>query len=24
MNFRLNRPCINLRQLGDGRVDCYG
>ncbi|CAF3477340.1 unnamed protein product [Rotaria socialis] len=24
MNFRLNRPCINLRQLGDGRADCYG
>ncbi|CAF4935428.1 unnamed protein product [Rotaria socialis] len=24
LSFRLNRPCINLRQLGDGRVDCYG
>ncbi|CAF2455285.1 unnamed protein product [Rotaria sp. Silwood2] len=24
LNFRLNRPCINLTQLGDGRVDCYG
>ncbi|CAF4608992.1 unnamed protein product [Rotaria socialis] len=24
LNFDLNRPCINLTQLGDGRVDCYG
>ncbi|CAF4893902.1 unnamed protein product [Rotaria sp. Silwood1] len=24
LNFRLNRPCINLTQLGDGHVDCYG
>ncbi|CAF5085464.1 unnamed protein product, partial [Rotaria sp. Silwood1] len=24
LNFLLNRPCINLTQLGDGRVDCYG
>ncbi|CAF1101303.1 unnamed protein product [Adineta ricciae] len=24
LNFQLNRPCINLTQLGDGRIDCYG
>ncbi|CAF1615086.1 unnamed protein product, partial [Didymodactylos carnosus] len=23
-NFTHYRPCINRRQIGDGRVDCYG
>lgn len=23
-NFRRYRPCINLTQLGDGNIDCYG
>lgn len=24
LDFEKNRPCINLTQLGDGHVDCYG
>jgi hypothetical protein len=24
LNFTLNRPCINLTQIGDGNIDCYG
>ena len=24
LNFSTNRPCINLTQIGDGTVDCYG
>jgi hypothetical protein len=24
LNFTLNRPCINLTQIGDGIIDCYG
>ena len=23
-NFNVNRPCINLAQIGDGIIDCYG
>ena len=23
-NFQVNRPCINLMQIGDGIIDCYG
>ena len=23
-NFTHNRPCISLRQIGDGHIDCYG
>ncbi len=23
-NFKLNHPCINLTQLSDGQIDCYG
>jgi hypothetical protein len=24
LNFTINRPCINLTQIGDGIIDCYG
>jgi hypothetical protein len=24
VNFTINRPCINLTQIGDGIIDCYG
>jgi hypothetical protein len=24
LNFTINRPCINLTQIGDGVIDCYG
>ena len=24
LNFKINRPCINLIQIGDGIIDCYG
>jgi hypothetical protein len=24
LDFETNRPCINLTQIGDGYVDCYG
>ncbi len=24
LDFQINRPCINLTQIGDGHVDCYG
>jgi hypothetical protein len=24
LNFTINRPCINLTQIGDGTIDCYG
>ena len=24
LNFVINRPCINLTQIGDGIIDCYG
>jgi hypothetical protein len=24
LNFTINRPCINLTQIGDGFIDCYG
>jgi hypothetical protein len=24
LNFTINRPCINLTQIGDGKIDCYG
>jgi hypothetical protein len=24
LNFTVNRPCINLTQIGDGVIDCYG
>ena len=24
LDFTINRPCINLTQIGDGYVDCYG
>jgi hypothetical protein len=23
-NFKVNPPCINLTQIGDGKIDCYG
>ena len=23
-NFTINRPCINVTQIGDGIIDCYG
>ncbi|UJR18751.1 hypothetical protein I4U23_005657 [Adineta vaga] len=24
LNFQLNRPCIELRRIGDGHIDCIG
>jgi hypothetical protein len=24
LNFSINRPCINVTQIGDGIIDCYG
>jgi hypothetical protein len=24
LNFIINRPCINMTQIGDGIIDCYG
>jgi hypothetical protein len=24
LNFTINRPCINLTQIGNGIIDCYG
>lgn len=24
LDFKINRPCINLTQVGDGHIDCYG
>jgi hypothetical protein len=24
LNFTINRPCINVKQIGDGIIDCYG
>jgi hypothetical protein len=24
LDFKTNRPCINLTHIGDGHVDCYG
>jgi hypothetical protein len=24
LNLAINRPCINLTQIGDGIIDCYG
>jgi hypothetical protein len=24
LDFKTNRPCINLTQIGDGHIDCYG
>jgi hypothetical protein len=24
LNFIINRPCVNMTQIGDGVIDCYG